>query len=514
VSQVNDITELPSPKLPLAVARVLVDATYHHEDSTMMLRRWRGSFLRWTGPRWVEMEDSEMRSLLYKFTENADYIEVIKGAPEAKPWAPNRYKIADLADALGAITHLSEAISTPSWIGFPGTGGHGPPANEIVAVANGLLHVTTRTLMAHHPAFFNEVAVPFAYSDTTPIPTRWLEFLDQLWPDDPDAIAALQEFVGYVISGRTDLHKILLLIGPTRAGKGVIARILKALIGDGNAAGPTLAALGTNFGLSPLIGKPLAIVSDARLGGSNAHQIVERLLSISGEDMLTIDRKYREPWTGTLPTRFVVISNELPRFGDASGAIANRMLVLTLGRSWLGRENPSLTRELLGELPGILSWALDGLDRLNTIGRFTEPASSIDACVSLQDLASPTSAFVRDACVISPEQEVVVSDLFAKWKTWCDDNGRDRPGTVQTFGRDLRAVVPGLQTVRPRDGDGRERRYVGVGLVHRTHIEDDRGPVRTESVVRDGPRPAPLSLLHGDGRPEELWDQDGAGFSA
>ena len=25
---------------------------------------------------------------------------------------------------------------------------------------------------------------------------------------------------------------------------------------------------------------------------------VERLLSISGEDTITVDRKYREPWTG------------------------------------------------------------------------------------------------------------------------------------------------------------------------------------------------------------------------
>ena len=92
--------------------------------------------------------------------------------------------------------------------------------------------------------------------------------------------------------------------------------LLAALVGKGNAAGPTLASLGTNFGLAPLLGKPLALVSDARLGGSDVHQIVERLLSISGEDMLTIDRKYREPWTGKLPSRFLILSNELPRFGD------------------------------------------------------------------------------------------------------------------------------------------------------------------------------------------------------
>jgi hypothetical protein len=45
------------------------------------------------------------------------------------------------------------------------------------------------------------------------------------------AADVLGEWFGYVISGRTDLHKIFLNVGPTRGGKGVIARIETALIG-------------------------------------------------------------------------------------------------------------------------------------------------------------------------------------------------------------------------------------------------------------------------------------------
>ena len=75
----------------------------------------------------------------------------------------------------------------------------------------------------------------------------------------------LQEYIGYILSGRTDMQKMLLLIGPTRSGKGTIARMLAALVGRGHVVGPTLASLGTNFGLSPLLGRPLAVVSDARL---------------------------------------------------------------------------------------------------------------------------------------------------------------------------------------------------------------------------------------------------------
>jgi hypothetical protein len=44
---------------------------------------------------------------------------------------------------------------------------------------------------------------------------------------------------------------------------------------------------------APLIGKSLAIISDARLGGCmDAQVIVERLLAITGEDTLSIDRKW------------------------------------------------------------------------------------------------------------------------------------------------------------------------------------------------------------------------------
>jgi putative DNA primase/helicase len=86
---------------------------------------------------------------------------------------------------------------------------------------------------------------------------------------------------------------------PRRSGKGTIARVLTALLGRDSVVSPTLASLQTPFGLAPLIGKPLAIISDARLGSrSDQAAITERLLSISGEDGLTIDRKFMPSWTG------------------------------------------------------------------------------------------------------------------------------------------------------------------------------------------------------------------------
>ena len=61
--------------------------------------------------------------------------------------------------------------------------------------------------------------------------------------------------------------------------------------------GPTLAGLGTNFGLSPADRQAAGDHLRRPPGQLPAHTVVERLLSITGEDMLTVDRKYREPWT-------------------------------------------------------------------------------------------------------------------------------------------------------------------------------------------------------------------------
>jgi putative DNA primase/helicase len=113
----------------------------------------------------------------------------------------------------------------------------------------------------------------------------------------------------------------------------------------------------------------------------------------------------------------MIISNELPAFGDASGAIASRFVITTLTRSFLGKENIHLEQELLAELPGILNWALVGLDRISR-RPFTVPKASEEAAAALHDMVSPMSAFVRDCCDRGPDLEVVIDHLNAAYQDW------------------------------------------------------------------------------------------------
>jgi putative DNA primase/helicase len=454
---------LPSPSKPMAVARVFV-AKKHTEGGELTLRYWRGAWWSWRRAHWRESEPREIRSELYAFTEHSVY-KTDKGMDAA--WAPNRHKVGDLLEALGAICLLADDTDQPSWLDRRAAG-------SVVAMTNGLLDIATRDLVPHTPLYFNTTSVPFDYDPRAPQPERWLGFLKELWPDDTAAIDALGEWFGYVVSGRLDLHKILLMVGPTRGGKGAIARILGELVGNPNVCGPTLNSLSGDFGLAPLIGKSLAVVADMRISGRNTSVVVERLLSISGEDTLTVNRKYRDQWTGKLSARFHIVSNELPNLGDASAAIIGRFIMLLTTHSWLGKEDRDLEPELQAELPGILNWALTGLERLVVANgnRFTNVEAGLDALTVMRDLASPVAAFGRDQCETGAEAEITVDAIYSAYRAWCDENGHAKT-TKQTFGRNLRAAFPQITIQRPRDGeDHRVRVYVGIALKKKDREEE------------------------------------------
>ena len=441
----------------MAVARKFVEHHCLHDGAAnhLTLRFWHGGWLAWRTTHWAEVEERTVRALLYAFTEHAVYFEGTK----PKPWLPTRRKIGDLLEALSGLVILADDVEQPCWIEDRNIAG------PVVAVANGLLDLTSRTLHPHTPLYFNQTSVPFAYDPDAPPPHKWLAFLAELWPQEPDAINVLGEWFGYVVSGRLDLHKILLTVGPTRGGKGVIARVLSAMIGRRNVCGPTLNSLGGDFGLAPLLGKSLAVISDARFVGRNSNVVVERLLSISGEDTLTVNIKYREQWNGKLPCRLHVISNELPRLGDASTAVVGRIILLPLSRSWLGKENHALEPELCAELSGILNWALAGLERLTfTNGnRFTRIPSAEEAVVAMRDLASPVGAFVREKCEVGADKQIETDVLYDAYKVWCAANEYPK-AQKHVFGRDLRAAVASIRLSQPGAAHQRGRFYLGIAL--------------------------------------------------
>lgn len=430
-----------------------------HPDG-MTLRSYAGQFMGWKQNRYVEVEDGAICHTLLPWLHGAVRMAF---NPQSADWEPedfpaNPATMKAALESIRAYTHLPASKSSPCWL----DNRHDrPDPRDLLPCRSSLLHLPTMRRMQPTPLFFCVNALDFDHDPAAPEPAQWQGFLSQLFEDDLRSWDLLQEWFGYCLVPDTSQQKMLLIVGPKRSGKGTIARVLRKLAGPGNVCGPTTSSLAGNFGLQPLLGKSLAIVSDARFTGDHIQTVVERLLCISGEDAATVDRKHLPSVTVDLPTRFVFLTNELPRLTDASGALAGRFVMLRLTESFYGREDLTLTNRLLQELPGLLNWSIEGWRRLRERGHFVQPGSVADALRELEDLASPVGAFVRDWCVVGPDHRIWVGDLYAAWQRWCAADGRVKVMTKQMFGRNLMAAVP---TVSTRCGTDSVRFYEGIAL--------------------------------------------------
>ena len=432
--------------------------TLHHQNST---------FYTWEGSHYREFAAEELQSRLYSFLDTA----FVQKDDKLAPFNPNRSRVANVMEAVAAEAQLPTHHAAPMWL----DGRTAPAPSEIISCTNGLLHLPTKKILGHTPALFAMNALPFAYEPNAPAPLQWLHFLNGLWCDDTESIDTLQEMFGLFLTGETRHQKMFLVVGPKRSGKGTIARVLTHLLGQANVCGPTLGSISQNFGIAPLIGKRLAVVSDARLSGkADQAIIVERLLAITGEDSLSVDRKFREAWEGRLQARFLILTNEVPRLTDSSGALASRFVTLILRKSFYGKEDQGLTDKLLAEMPGILKWAIEGWERLVKRGHFIVPQSSKTVQQEMEDLGSPIGAFLRQRCVIAAGAAVACDALYEAWLDWCREQRREHVGTVQMFGKDLRSAAPAIETTNNRivAGGPKERRYNGIKLKTLDEMDD------------------------------------------
>jgi putative DNA primase/helicase len=472
-----------APDDPHRLARAVL-ADFAHRDGPT-LAWYRESFFAWDGTCYrddpdltnrivalVKAEvDRQNRAALQAFHEQAEQqvLAPSLGRPSKPPVAPKvtRRLVADVLQALASLTSITGLdAEAPFWIkARPGD----PPPAAIVAAANGLVVLDADggpALGPHTPRFFSTFALPYRYDPGAPGPSAWLKFLGELWPDDPASVRELQKWFGYALTPDVSHQKILLLIGSPGSGRSTIKDVLSGVVGRRNVASTSAVALADRFGLEPIMGKTLAILGDARAGDSHDTAVMmDRLLRISGGDPVEVNRKGRPILHDVqLHARLVIVSNEMPNFRDSSKAIVRRYLPLCTPRSFEGREDRTLIRRLLQELSGLLNWAIAGRAMLAEDGGFITPASADDLIVEAKALASPVSEFIAEECILGPDQDVTVEDIWKRWKEWAERNGH-QASHKHLFGRNLRSATGfKIHQSRPQIDDARVRIYTGIGV--------------------------------------------------
>lgn len=407
---------------------------HHRLDGVLTLRYQDMRYWEWCGTHYKVLETDEIAAMCGQHLNGKPemYVAKVDGVfvREQRLIAWNNKCRGELLPALKERTLVS-----------PKGGGVLLPSIGGVPFLNGWLDIESGELVPLTPDRDVRWVVPGKYDPDAPEPIEWLKFLESIgWTPETQEYRLLRQWYGYLLSGDQKLHKAAMLVGPPRAGKGTILRVAEAMFGEG-AVGLDLDAFSTNFGLSPIVGKGLATVDDARFEVKTDKATVRRLLTLVAQGTMSIDRKYKDPLSIRATARLMLATNEIPALIEASDALASRFIFLKFTESFIDREDFGLERRIISELPGIVKWALEGLADLRRVGHFSETDTGLALKREMAEISNPIRLFIEECCEFSEDGWVATDELHEQYVMWAEPRKYHLPSPA-IFARDLNAAYP------------------------------------------------------------------------
>lgn len=137
--------------------------------------------------------------------------------------------------------------------------------------------------------------------------------------------------------------------------------------------------------------------------------------------------------------------------------------------------------DLAAELPGVLNWALDGLDELQANGELKQPESGRAAAQDVDDFSNHLRRYLTSGqCQLNDGVKTECQRLWHNFNAWCLRNGIESNTNATWLGRQLRPAMrdlaPDVKFERKQNDseDGRPHYYMGIGLI----TEKTDGPRR------------------------------------
>jgi len=332
---------------------------------------------------------------------------------------------------------------------------------DILNLQNGLLNIHARRSSPHSQDYLSVIQLPVTHKPRTVCPKILRFFRDVLRPGD---IHVVLQMIGYCMYRSCEYEKAFLLFGDGANGKGVLIKLIEALLGQNNCSHRSLQDLDKNrFAAADLYGKLANTCPD--LKSLKLSETGNFKMVVSG-DSITAERKFEHPFTFRNYAKPIFSANEIPESDDKTDAFYRRWRIFHFDKKFQkGKEDPRLIKELTtsDELSGLLNLALIGLKQLIDEGGFHD--KDVDQTRrDYEENTNDVNAFLYHECIVditNAEYSTLATDLYAAYVNFCTSRST-RPVEMSVFGKKLAAR--GIYNTRHREYGAREAYYDGVNL--------------------------------------------------
>jgi len=340
------------------------------------------------------------------------------------------------------------------------------PDPWLLGLPGGLvLDLQTGEIRGAQPSDLLMRALPVAPSDKDQKAAcpRWLQYLDEVHPNDPELHAYLQRFFGYSLTASICEECVVFFIGRGGSGKNTCYETIQAAFGSYCCQLPLDLLLEDSKEdrrlnhIANLLGKRLGICNE----GARSKKLDRNTLkNLSGGGNVTGRRLGHQAFEFPMQAKILIVANDPPVL-DLDEAMKQRVHVVPFNVVFRGdpkKENKGLKDYFKAhELPGILRWAVDGCLAWQREG--LKPPPSVVARTTEYFVSSDLlDQFLEESCEFSPEFFGETTGLFQAAKRFCEERGEKTSVTVERlFVADLKQRMEqrkiNLEPDRPR-GNG------------------------------------------------------------
>lgn len=258
----------------------------------------------------------------------------------------------------------------------------------------------------------------------------FFDFLEDCTEGDLLKIKSLQQLTGYIISNEWRAKKFFVLLGPPHTGKSIWLELWRSLIGPKHTTAMSLNQLGeSRFMTAELFRSKINISAEMDENGSiKGTDIIK---TITGGDLLTAEKKGRDPFQFHGKTKLIAAGNYMPRLAklDGTSAFTDRMLFLIFNNSIPEeRRDKSLMAKILSDKTLLVRWAIEGLLELKENELvFTESKEASQFKQQYINELNNVPGFLNERCIVEKNNhdlKVQRKHLYPAYLDYCKDNER------------------------------------------------------------------------------------------
>lgn len=302
-----------------------------------------------------------------------------------------------------------------------------PVPHNWIHIQNGVYDIRTGEISEPTPEYLFTDPVPHKLSGSEETPT-----IDKLFSEwvTPEKVPLLNEIAAYCLYNGYPIHRMFVLIGRGRNGKGQYRDFVVNLVGKQNRSASTLEQLiNSRFETARLYNKKICTMGEINYTLLDRTAILKML---SGGDPIPGEMKNKTPFEFVNTAKLLINTNSLPQTSDRTDAFYSRCIRVEFGRQF------QLGRDIIETIPqeeydNFLTKSLRVLRELLDKGEFMNEGDIRTKEIEYERLSNPLTHFINIYYEKDENEKVAAWRLMDGYVAYCIEKGYRKPRSKNEF---------------------------------------------------------------------------------